>query len=57
MSSSYPYGISKLQGSRRLMQLADENFSVISLAQGNDFRIQPAHALGSDHQHDVQGAP
>lgn len=31
---SYPYGISKLQGENGVMQLADQNFSVISLRQG-----------------------
>jgi nucleoside-diphosphate-sugar epimerase len=30
----YPYGISKLQGERGCIQLADENFSVIALRQG-----------------------
>lgn len=33
-SSSYPYGISKLQGEQAVMQLADEKFSVISLRKG-----------------------
>src|SRR5712692_8132796 len=33
-SSSYPYGISKLQGEQGALQLADENFSVISLRKG-----------------------
>lgn len=32
--SDYPYGISKLQGERSVMQLADEDFSVICLRQG-----------------------
>jgi len=31
---AYPYGISKLQGENGVMQLADEQFSVISLRQG-----------------------
>jgi len=31
---AYPYGISKLQGENGVMQLADNNFSVISLRQG-----------------------
>jgi nucleoside-diphosphate-sugar epimerase len=31
---SYPYGISKLQGERGVLQLQDENFSVIALRQG-----------------------
>jgi nucleoside-diphosphate-sugar epimerase len=34
VSSSYPYGISKLQGEQAALQLADENFSVISLRKG-----------------------
>ena len=34
VSSNYPYGISKLQGEQAAMQLADDNFSVISLRKG-----------------------
>ena len=34
VSSSYPYGISKLQGEQAVVQLIDENFSVISLRKG-----------------------
>jgi nucleoside-diphosphate-sugar epimerase len=34
VSSSYPYGISKLQGEQAVMQLASEKFSVISLRKG-----------------------
>jgi nucleoside-diphosphate-sugar epimerase len=34
VSSSYPYGISKLQGEQAALQLADESFSVISLRKG-----------------------
>ena len=34
VSSSYPYGISKLQGEQAALQLMDENFSVISLRKG-----------------------
>lgn len=30
----YPYGISKLQGEQAVLQLADDNFSVISLRKG-----------------------
>jgi nucleoside-diphosphate-sugar epimerase len=33
-SSTYPYGISKLQGEQAVTQLADDNFSVISLRKG-----------------------
>ena len=34
VTCSYPYGISKLQGERGVLQLQDENFSVIALRQG-----------------------
>lgn len=34
VSSSYPYGISKLQGERAVMQLVDKDFSVIALRKG-----------------------
>ena len=34
VACSYPYGISKLQGERSALQLADDDFSVISLRQG-----------------------
>ena len=34
VASSYPYGISKLQGEQAALQLADEDFSVISLRKG-----------------------
>jgi nucleoside-diphosphate-sugar epimerase len=34
VASSYPYGISKLQGEQAAMQMADSNFSVISLRKG-----------------------
>lgn len=34
VSSTYPYGISKLQGEQAALQLADETFSVISLRKG-----------------------
>jgi nucleoside-diphosphate-sugar epimerase len=34
VSSSYPYGISKLQGERAVMQLVDTDFSVIALRKG-----------------------
>src|ERR1700733_7447844 len=33
-SSSYPYGISKLQGEQAALQLIDDDFSVISLRKG-----------------------
>jgi nucleoside-diphosphate-sugar epimerase len=34
VSSSYPYGISKLQGEQAVMQMVDSKFSVISLRKG-----------------------
>lgn len=34
VSSSYPYGISKLQGEQAALQLIDDGFSVISLRKG-----------------------
>ncbi len=34
VTCGYPYGISKLQGERGVMQLQDEHFSVIGLRQG-----------------------
>lgn len=34
VSSSYPYGISKLQGEQAVMNLLDDNFSVIALRKG-----------------------
>jgi nucleoside-diphosphate-sugar epimerase len=34
VSSSYPYGISKLQGEQAALQLVDDSFSVISLRKG-----------------------
>jgi len=34
VSSSYPYGISKLQGEQAALQLSDHNFSVIALRKG-----------------------
>ena len=34
VTCGYPYGVSKLQGERGVLQLADDNFSVIALRQG-----------------------
>jgi nucleoside-diphosphate-sugar epimerase len=34
VTCAYPYGISKLQGERAVLQLCDENFSVIALRKG-----------------------
>jgi len=39
--SVYPYGISKLQGESAVLQLADENFSVISLRKGTISGVSP----------------
>jgi nucleoside-diphosphate-sugar epimerase len=41
VSSSYPYGISKLQGEQAVMQLADDNFSVIALRKGTVCGFSP----------------
>jgi len=43
--SSYPYGVSKLQGERSLMALADENFSVVCLRQGTVSGYSPRMRL------------
>lgn len=45
VSSSYPYGISKLQGEQAALQLADENFSVISLRKGTISGYSPRMRL------------
>jgi nucleoside-diphosphate-sugar epimerase len=41
VGSSYPYGISKLQGEQAALQLADENFSVIALRKGTISGFSP----------------
>jgi nucleoside-diphosphate-sugar epimerase len=43
--SSYPYGISKLQGENAIMQMQDENFSVIALRQGTVSGYSPRMRL------------
>ena len=43
--SSSPYGISKLQGENSVMQMMDENFSVISLRQGTVSGYSPRMRL------------
>src|SRR5271157_4817416 len=43
--SSYPYGISKLQGEQAALQLADEDFSVISLRKGTVSGYSPRMRL------------
>src|SRR5437868_8609299 len=45
VSSSYPYGISKLQGEQAVMQLSDDNFSVISLRKGTISGYSPRMRL------------
>jgi len=45
VTSSYPYGISKLQGEFGAMQLADDNFSVICLRQGTVSGYSPRMRL------------
>jgi nucleoside-diphosphate-sugar epimerase len=41
VSSNYPYGISKLQGEQAVMNMVDENFSVISLRKGTISGFSP----------------
>ncbi len=43
--SNYPYGIAKLQGEAAIMQMMDENFSVISLRQGTVSGYSPRMRL------------
>lgn len=45
VSSSYPYGISKLQGEQAVMQLSDTDFSVISLRKGTVSGYSPRMRL------------
>jgi nucleoside-diphosphate-sugar epimerase len=45
VSSTYPYGISKLQGEQAVMQLADDTFSVISLRKGTVSGYSPRMRL------------
>jgi nucleoside-diphosphate-sugar epimerase len=45
VSSRYPYGISKLQGEQAVMQLTDEDFSVISLRKGTISGYSPRMRL------------
>jgi nucleoside-diphosphate-sugar epimerase len=44
-SSSYPYGISKLQGEQAVIQLIDKDFSVISLRKGTISGYSPRMRL------------
>lgn len=43
--SNYPYGISKLQGEKAVMQLKDENFSVIAFRKGTVSGYSPRMRL------------
>jgi len=45
VSSSYPYGISKLQGERAVLQFADRDFSVIALRKGTVSGYSPRMRL------------
>ena len=45
VSSSYPYGISKLQGEQAVMNLADAKFSVIALRKGTASGYSPRMRL------------
>src|SRR6201993_3427400 len=45
VGSSYPYGISKLQGEQAVMQLCDKDFSVISLRKGTISGYSPRMRL------------
>jgi len=45
VSSSYPYGISKLQGEQAVLQLAAEGFSVIALRKGTVSGYSPRMRL------------
>lgn len=45
VTSSYPYGISKLQGERGCLQLQDDDFSVIALRQGTVCGYSPRMRL------------
>lgn len=45
VASAYPYGISKLQGEQAVMNLLDENFSVIALRKGTISGYSPRMRL------------
>jgi nucleoside-diphosphate-sugar epimerase len=45
VSSSYPYGVSKLQGEQAVMQMRDDEFSVISLRKGTISGYSPRMRL------------
>ena len=54
LSSTYPYGISKLQGEQAVMNLADEGFSVISLRKGTVSGYSPRMRLDRICRYNVQ---
>ena len=54
VSSTYPYGISKLQGEQAVTQLVDKKLFGNLLAKGHDLWIQSENATGPHYQHDVQ---
>ena len=45
VGSTYPYGISKLQGEQAVMQLAEESFSVVALRKGTISGYSPRMRL------------
>ncbi len=45
VASSYPYGISKLQGEQAVMNLMDDDFSVIALRKGTISGYSPRMRL------------
>ena len=45
VTCGYPYGVSKLQGERGVLQLQDENFSVIALRKGTVSGYSPRMRL------------
>ena len=57
VTCGYPYGISKLQGERAVLQLQDETFSTISLRQGTVCGYSPRRRfdLIVNLTHGVQG--
>ena len=54
VASSYPYGISKLQGEQGVLQAGDDELLGHRAPKGDDLRVQPANALRPHREHDVQ---
>src|SRR5207302_6643158 len=55
VSSSYPYGISKLQGEQAVMNLVGDKFSVIALRKGTASGFSPRMRLRSEeHTSELQ---